>query len=294
MKERNYLFLSIIILVLLIGNSLYYYYKNKNENYENNDENYNDNINENNDNTSENWFISFGGPSQNYLDAVARITRDYGKLAIDGKKLFDHVIEYTDKDIKEDPEFWEKHGNFVQNTEGSFFGGYGHWIWKPYVILKTMKKMKENDILLYLDAGCDIGNDKDNAEKMMALIEKCKILDMLYTSSGHPVKKYTKMDLIVFMNMDDPNILNSIQKQAGILFIKKNNHTFNMIKEWYNIGSIHHLIDDTGSVQEKHPEYEDSRNDQAIFNLLTIKYGYSDKNIIEDISPIIVARRRGG
>ena len=36
--------------------------------------------------------------------------------------------------------------------------GYGYWFWKPYLILKIMKKMNAGDILHYADIGCHINS----------------------------------------------------------------------------------------------------------------------------------------
>ena len=34
--------------------------------------------------------------------------------------------------------------------------GYGYWLWKSYIIKKTIEKMSDDDILLYLDCGYEI------------------------------------------------------------------------------------------------------------------------------------------
>jgi hypothetical protein len=34
--------------------------------------------------------------------------------------------------------------------------GGGYWIWKPYIIKKHLDKINDNDILIYMDAGCSI------------------------------------------------------------------------------------------------------------------------------------------
>ena len=91
--------------------------------------------------------ITFGAGSQDYYDAVKRLTKQSTEL-----ELFDNIIGYTDKNLKNDNIFWEKHSNFITNNKR----GYGYWIWKPYLIKKTMDNMKDGDILLYLDCGCEI------------------------------------------------------------------------------------------------------------------------------------------
>ena len=40
--------------------------------------------------------------------------------------------------------------------------GFGYWYWKPCLILKILKELKDNDIVHYLDIGChiNINNEK--------------------------------------------------------------------------------------------------------------------------------------
>ena len=41
---------------------------------------------------------------------------------------------YTDKELKNDQNFWEKHQQFIKRNPR----GWGCWIWKPYIIKKLL------------------------------------------------------------------------------------------------------------------------------------------------------------
>jgi hypothetical protein len=57
--------------------------------------------------------------------------------------IFDNIVIYNDENLKTDfPEFWSTHGNFINNNSR----GYGYWIWKSYLVLKTLESMNENDM----------------------------------------------------------------------------------------------------------------------------------------------------
>jgi len=228
------------------------------------------------------YFVSFGGPTQNYYNAVNRIHSQINNL-----KIFDYNIKYTDIDLKNDIEFWQKHGKFIENNKR----GYGYWLWKPYIILKTLNKMQNDDILLYADAGCEIIM---NPTKMKQLFKKCHMYDILYTSSYHKVKRWTKRDLLNYLNMDNSYFINSIQSQAGVILIKKNNKNCNIINEWYNIASNNYnFIDDSPSTLQNYNDFVEHRHDQTIFSLLTKKYNLNyDNNILHVHEPIIIARHR--
>ena len=94
------------------------------------------------------YFITFGGGGKNYIEAGERLIRQARKTG-----FFNKTILYTDKQLHMDTSFWKKHGKFIDNNKR----GYGYWLWKPYIIKKTMDMMILGDILLYLDCGFEIG-----------------------------------------------------------------------------------------------------------------------------------------
>jgi hypothetical protein len=66
-------------------------------------------------------FITFSG-GENYYASGKRLFFQAQKL-----NLFDELILYTDNHLKNDPDFWNIHSNFVTNNPR----GYGYWICKP-------------------------------------------------------------------------------------------------------------------------------------------------------------------
>lgn len=242
-------------------------------------------------NNNKNWFITYGGPDTNYHDAVSRLTKE-----IDDIQTFDNIIGYTDLDLKNDNDFWSEHSAFCEKNRG-----YGCWIWKPYFIMKTLELMDYNDVLLYSDAGCTINNennDNNNNEKkdnMLRLIDQCKEKDLLFSSTFQTENKYSKMDLIKYLNMDNDEVLNSTQYQATFILIKKTKKTVQFVNDWYNTMCIYHLVNDNKSRYHKElPEFVESRHDQSVFSLLAKKYGYTEDNMIQEHEPINISRKRSG
>ena len=157
------------------------------------------------------WALSFGGGSANYHDAVDRIANEYSRTG-----FFDKVVKFTDSDLKNDTEFWEKHGAFIESHKR----GYGYWIWKPYLMKKVFEQMNENDILFYLDSGCEMKSGSNDTLK--EYVKRCDECNILYTSTWHNEKQYNKMDILREFNMDTDEIKNSIQYQGGVTITKKN------------------------------------------------------------------------
>ena len=207
--------------------------------------------------------ISFGGPSNNYHDAVKRLCNQAKSF-----KIFDEIIGYTDQDLKKYPEFYNKHKIFIENNPR----GYGYWIWKPYLILNELEKMEDGDILFYCDAGCEL--NINGKEKMINFFDKVKKKSILGTKAWSNDLTHTKIDLVYFMGLNDQmELLKKPQMQATVLLIKKDMITMTLFREFYNICSNNYnLLDDSPSVNKSLAEFIEHRHDQSIFSLLAKKY----------------------
>ena len=60
--------------------------------------------------------------------------------------IFHEIIQLNETHI---PDFIDKHKEFID----TYSHGYGYFIWKPKIILDTLLKMNDDDILIYCDAG---------------------------------------------------------------------------------------------------------------------------------------------
>jgi len=234
------------------------------------------------------WALSFGGGNTNYHDAVNRIANEYSKT-----EFFDKVVKFTDADLKNDLEFWEKHGAFIESHKR----GYGYWIWKPYLMKKVFEQMNENDILFYLDSGCEMKSGSNDTLK--EYVKRCDECNILYTPTWQIEKHYNKMDLFREFNMDTDEIKNSIQHQATIAIAKKTSLTTEFLTDWYSIACDYHLIDDSPSVYPNDPSFREHRHDQSIFSLLIKSDKYKDTmntkdNILNNPYPILISRKRHG
>ena len=209
------------------------------------------------------YFLSFGSPSNNYHEALERICNQAKSM-----NIFEKVIGLTEKDLINDSEFWNKHQNFIlENSRG-----YGYWLWKPYIIKKTLESINNEDILLYLDSGCELNSNGLN--KLLKYIELVKIKKIIGTKGGSSDYNYTKMDLIKYLNMENNiDLLKKNHMQPGCVLIMKCNETVNLYNEYYEIGSNnYHFINDNPSIEKNFDGFKEHRHDQSIFNLLVKKY----------------------
>ena len=246
--------------------------------------------------------MTFGGPNIIYHQAVERICKQAKEF-----NIFDNIFTYTEKDLIEDKDFWDKHSKFIQNNSR----GYGYWLWKPYLVKKTLEKINSGDILLYLDSGCELNvNGKQRMLELIEIVNKKKIIGTESSSSDY---NFTKMDLIKYMNMEnDISLLRQSHMQPGAILLLKCEEIVKLYDEYYNIGSNnYHLINDEPSIETNFNDFKEHRHDQSIFNLLVKKYklinydmdptdfGYSKQLIMKNIAicnnyPIWTCRNRSG
>jgi hypothetical protein len=129
--------------------------------------------------------------------------------------------------------------------------------------------MKDGDILLYLDCGCEI--DVDEKAYLNELIEIVKTDNIIGTYT-HNDKDWNKMDLVLKLEMNDIDVLKTNQHQAGALMFLVCDITRKIVNEWYNIGCGYYYIDDSPSISKNLDCFREHRHDQSIFSLLTKKY----------------------
>lgn len=215
--------------------------------------------------TQQKWFITFGGPTDNYHAAVGRLCREANEIG-----TFDHIIGYTETDLMNDASFWDKHKDFILANER----GYGYWLWKSYLTKKTLEKMNDNDILVYADAGCKINpNGKPRLLEYFDIVNKSKFANYSFQIPPYLEKIWTKMDIFHYYDAKEPSILDSGQLICSVFVLRKCRHTLDLIDKWYEGSCQYHLINDSPSQNPNDMSFHEPRHDQSLFSVLRKKYG---------------------
>ncbi len=190
-----------------------------------------------------------------YYPAVERLkvqARPFGFKSV-------HCV--TNKDLQSNTAFWSRHSHFILNNTR----GFGNWIWKPYIIQQRLRQLKEDEILVYLDAGCELN--------VYGLSRFLEYIAMVKSSPGivtfelaHLEKTFTKKSLIQFLHAEE--LSNSEQLVGGIIIMRKCKYVVDIINMWYSIAcENYHYIDDSKN-EEIDPDFKEHRHDQSIFSLL--------------------------
>jgi hypothetical protein len=214
-------------------------------------------------------FLSFS--SNKFYNSSKRIYHEAKNM-----KIFDNILILNDIILQTcAPFFWNKHKDFILKNEK----GYGFWLWKSFIILKTLNDMEENDVLIYADSGCTLNsNGLDRLNEYLKIVKNNKS-GILTFQLPFFEKQYTKMDLFDKLSLMNTDIFDSNCLMASVIILKKCENTIKFVNEWYELSCCYHLIDDSDSVLQNDSSFIEHRHDQSIFSLLAKKHG---SEIIQD------------
>ena len=180
---------------------------------------------------------------------------------------FDTITIYGPEDL--DSEFKNKFKNILNKPR---IGGYG--IWRPYIIKKKLKEINDNDILIYLDAGCSINpKGKKRLDEYINMLNNSN-KGIISFQMPHLEKHYTIKQIFEYFSLNNNNILNSGQILDGILIMKKNKNLIKMNNIWYKtIYDNPLLFTDYYNKINQEKYFKDNRHEQSIFSLIRKIYG---------------------
>ena len=193
---------------------------------------------------------------------------------------FTDTIQYRFEDL--DNDFIRKNYHILSQRRGA-----GYWLWKPYIILKTLESMNDDDILLYSDAAIEfVGNMKD-------YFDMCKSDEkgiVLFYNSHHLNYTWTKRDCFILMGLDTfsppgdhtPSAGYSRQLTAALQMCRKTDFSLSFFREYLRLAQDPRIITDLPNTLGK-PNYDgyiEHRHDQSIVSLLRYKYNVTAKEEI--------------
>ena len=187
---------------------------------------------------------------------------------------FDTITTYGPEDL--DNEFKNRFGNILNHDRG---GGY--WIWKPYIIKKHLDKIPENDILIYLDAGCSI--NPNGKKRFNEYIEMLNQNDDGYVSfqTPHADNRFTIKEIFQHFNFSKDNeSAKTGQLIATVLIIKNNSNSNKLIDMWNKTLYENPLLFTDYYSGNQEPGFSNNTHDQSVFSI--IRKMHSPKLLLTD------------
>ena len=205
------------------------------------------------------YFLVYNDNTHNhFLSDLLESVKKYGKDF--------EIIVFNKNDM--DNEFVLNNKNILELDRG---GGY--WLWKPYIINETLKKINENDIVFYLDSKYYFM--EDFTELYLNYMENNDLL-VWKNKPNNPIwhmKNWCKIDVILKYDMSKKIFdENAEECWGGALVIKKNEHTIKYMKEWLDMCCIYEDITDAPSKVENSGLFCEHRHDQTLLSIILYKY----------------------
>lgn len=201
----------------------------------------------------------------NYANETFARAQTLNTWSLYHKGKADLVIEYGPKDL--DPKFCEENREILKEKRGS-----GYWLWKPYLILKTLKEnVPEGGYLFYCDSGAVM---LQPIQLLIDAMEQAQETVMCF-SIGTIEKHWTKRDAFILMDCDEPQYTETPQRAATYVLIKKCEHSQRLVEDWLNYAKDPRILTNLPNEMglPNYDGFRENRHDQTVWSLLTKKHG---------------------
>ena len=174
------------------------------------------------------------------------------------------------------PYTWEEiqKTDFYEENKGIFEEavGKGYFLWKPYILLDTMNKLDDGDIIMYCDT-----NDMFHPQLPQAVEQLMGDDECLLLLGGFPNRDWTKRDCFVYMDCDNEDYWDVTQLEAGVCFWKVCDKSKQALQEWLEYCTDRRILtdDDNVSGKENFETFQEHRRDQSILTNLAVKHELS-------------------
>lgn len=171
-----------------------------------------------------------------------------------------------------DDYFKMKNSEFFKHKR---LGGYA--VWKPYIILKRLLEIDDNDILCYNDSKYIWLTNVRNMEKQLLSDKNIGVYTNKPNSENYIEKQWTKGDAFLYMNIPDNNfgdyVKNSPQAWSGYILLRKGFNPIRFIGEWLTYNQDFRITSDSQTTIVPNDKiFIENRHDQTILSLLCKKW----------------------
>lgn len=193
-----------------------------------------------------------------YNDSRFRLNESAKKFGIE------NINSYDFDDLKTTA-FYQEHKKILDLPKGR-----GYWLWKPFIILETMKNVSEGDVVIYSDSGIEFVDSPDPIIRICS--EKEEIL--LFANGNFTNSIWTKRCCFILMDCDNKKYWNATHVDAAFCLFRKTNRTIALLNEWLKYASDERILTDMpiNCGKPELPDFIESRWDQSILSLLAQKY----------------------
>jgi len=204
-----------------------------------------------------------------YGDVLFDLSRERLVAEAQSMKVFTSVHAFNRGELERDEDFlrWMEPLKDVWDMER----GGGYWIWKPYIINKTLHKLRNGNVLVYADSGCIC-----NRRGLKRLGEYIRAIDesrygvLSFQAPQWLESTYTTRQIFEAFNLSTTNEhATSGQYHSTILIFVNNHHARDVVAKWLEFIRAHpSLITDAHNKDGQIKSFSENRHDQSVFSLI--------------------------
>lgn len=196
----------------------------------------------------------------NYADEKYKAQQELNTSSAYEFGKVDQVIEFHENDIQDLKEAHPEHFKIPR--------GHGLWFWKPFLILKAFKKMKEGDYLFYCDSGAVF---IDDIHLLIPDLEKSG-KDMMVFEQPLLSRCFTKAETFHLMGCTD---FSGNQLLGGYILLKKTEESVFYMEEWLKAMSDIRVLSSATYCPNitEHKDFISHREDQSVLTVLCKQWG---------------------
>jgi hypothetical protein len=205
-------------------------------------------------------FITYG--THTFKDTINRLLTQAVKF-----NVFNTIKAYGPDDLPDS--FKQSHQSLLSMKRG---GGY--WLWRAIILKQAFDIINENDILVFLDAGCSI--NMNGKKTFFEYIQKLNNspYGVLSFKINYTERVWTIKEIFDYYDIDI-NSAHALSDQycAGCIILRKNDHSRKFLEEFVSVTlSKPELFTDiynSGQIKS----FIENRHDQSISSIIRKKIG---------------------
>jgi len=214
-------------------------------------------------------FVTFSDGSYAYRSAGRRLAKQANSTG-----WFEHPAEHwTFETLRiKIPDFYSKHQNFIKDNPK----GFGFWIWKPAILSYMIEHLESDELVLLLDAGCQLNPNEYSKLRFQRYIEMAKTRGLLVMKLPNDLIDAEWTKLATLEVLDPLEVFRkSNQIHATVMFANKSEKSKQVAEKWldYCNYSNYSLLVDPSEGDLQTSDFKDHRHDQSIFSLVVKSEG---------------------
>lgn len=199
------------------------------------------------------YLVSYASGTEVYL-------KNQNALALSSlNKGIDFILNYRPSLF--DPAFTKKNAHILKHKTGA-----GYWIWKPYVILKTMRTAPEGSTIIYADTGFVL---RGSLKPILDRLQEADIILYKYNPAIEGLlKRVTKRYALVQTNCDTDTCRNAPHILAGFMVLRNTPTARAFIEKWLQYCEDETLIMESPNLSPEDPDFSHHQHDEALLSIV--------------------------